>query len=277
MTADKSGSRSPEDWEQVVHRWVMEAERKMTVSALASRLAGHIGVSRREARRRIQNLIETGLLTYIYQYGHSYVDLGFRRPTAISPRIVLYPPACSPSPDGHIVPIVIEPGVAFGDGRHPTTRLAVEGLETVWNSDADTGPRFHRGIDIGTGSGILAIVAARLGVSQVDAVDIDPCALKEARQNIEHNRLERQINLRQEVLESLETRYDLVMANLRLPTLCALAAWIQTHTHPHAHLLFSGFRAHEQPALRKAYPASRYRTRWSRTQADWGAVVMQRR
>ena len=276
MATNRSGSEPSQDWGQAVRRWVMEADRKMTVSDLAVKFAGHFGGSRRTARQRIRCLIEEGQLAYVYQYGQSYIDLGLRRPTAITPGIVLCPPGCAPPADARALTIVIEPGAAFGDGRHPTTRLAAEGLEALGSPEPDSGTHPRKGIDIGTGSGILAIVAARLGVPQVDAVDIDPCALSEARRNIAHNRLERRITLRQEALDGLETRYDLIMANLRLPTLCALAAWVESHTQPHARLLFSGFRAHEQPALRTAYPASRYRIRWSRAQADWGAIVFQR-
>ncbi len=276
MAVRRSRDRLPQDWGQTAYRWVMEAERKMTVSDLAARLAGRFDRSRREARRWIRILVEHGQLTYIYQYGQSYVDLGLQCPTAITSGIVLCPPGCAPSPAGRTMTVVLEPGAAFGDGRHPTTRLALEGLESLRYTEADADPG-QRGIDIGTGSGILAIVAARLGVAQVDAVDIDPCALSEAQRNIDHNRLGRQIRLRREALENIETRYDLIMANLRLPTLGALASWIESHTRPHAHLVFSGLRTRELPALRKAYPESRYRRQWSRTQADWGATVLQRR
>lgn len=273
MAVNRSEGRSTEDWGQTAYRWVLEADRKMTVSDLAARLASGFDRPRRETRRWIRILVEQGRLTYVYQYGQSYVDLGFQRPTAITPGIRLCPPGCAPSPDGRTMTVVLEPGAAFGDGRHPTTRLAVAGLEFLRYPEADAGPR-QRGIDIGTGSGILAIVAARLGVALVDAVDIDPCAMSEAKRNIDHNRLGRRIRLRREALESLETRYDLIMANLRLPTLGALAPWIESHIRPHAHLVFSGFRARELPALRRAYPEGRYQSQWSRTQADWGAIVL---
>ena len=276
MGADRSGGRLGDGWDQAVGRWILEADRKMTASDLAARIADRFGGSPRQARQRIRRLVEAGRLTYIYQYGQSYVDLGLQRPTAITPGIVFCPPACVPPPDTRALSIIIEPGAAFGDGRHPTTRLAVQGLETLGGHETSIGSRFARGIDIGTGSGILAIVAARLGVARVDAVDIDPCALNEARRNIDHNCLGRRVTLRQEALESLATRYDLIMANLRLPTLCALAPWIESHAQPNAGLLFSGFRADEQPALLRAYPEPRYRIQWSRTQAAWGAVVLQR-
>ena len=276
MAANRSGGQSPEDWGRAACRWVRESDRKMTVSHLAARLAGRFELSRREAQRRIRSLIEQGRPTYVYHFGQSYVDLGFQCPTAITPGIVLCPPGCAHSPAGETITVILEPGAAFGDGRHPTTRLAAQGLETLGYPETDAGPH-HRGIDIGTGSGILAIVAARLGVARVDAVDIDPCALSEARRNIDHNRLGRQITLRPEALEHLDTRYDLIMANLRLPTLCGLAPWIESHTHPRAQLLFSGFREQERPALRKTYPEYRYPIRWSGTQAGWCALVLQRR
>ena len=263
--------------EDAAYRWAQETSRKLTPADLESRIVSHFGTSRTDARRVIRGLVAQGRLTYIYQYGQSYLDLGFKRPTRITPKVRLYPLECTKTPEADEVAIIIEPGAAFGDGRHPTTRLAVEGLETICHpADGDRRPVIRCGIDIGTGSGILAIVAARLGVDWLDAIDIDPCALNEAQRNIRHNQLLDRVNLRQQDLESLETVYDLLLANLRIPTLCGLAKWARGHIRTSGYLVFSGFREHEYPTLREAYPESTHRLLWSRTQAGWGGVVFQK-
>jgi ribosomal protein L11 methyltransferase len=248
----------------------------MTTRVLETRLIRHFSLSRADARRVIRTLIADGRLAYIYLYGQSYIDLGLRCPTPISRRVILYPQGCKEQPALGEPVIVIESGAAFGDGRHPTTRLAVEGLEEVQMSAAREGARaaIRRGLDIGTGSGILAIAAARLGVAQVDALDIDPCALNEARRNIVHNQLSHRVKLGRQAIEDLEVHYDLVMANLRLPTLCDLAARVRRRIHPSSYLVFSGFRDQEQGALQRAYPESAFRLIWSRTLAGWRGVVL---
>jgi ribosomal protein L11 methyltransferase len=248
----------------------------MTAAGLESRLIRHFGGSRADARRVVRSLIVDGRLAYVYLYGQSYIDLGFRCPTPITRRVILYPQGCKEQSTSDALAIVIESGAAFGDGRHPSTRLAVEGLEAIqYSAGRGHSLALRRGIDIGTGSGILAIAAARLGVEKLDALDIDPCARDEARRNMAHNRLGQRVTLCRKAIEDLDGDYDLVMANLRLPTLCALAAWVQRRTHPSSYLVFSGFRDHEQGALQGAYPESSFRLIWSRTEAGWGGIVFQ--
>ncbi len=274
---DRSQDKIRKSWEDAAYRWVRDTTRKLTPADLETRIARHFGTPRADARGVIRGLVSQGRLTYIYQYGQSYLDLGFRRPTPITSKVRLYPLGSTEKPGDEEVAIVIEPGAAFGDGRHPTTRLAVEGLEKICHpAHGDRRPVIRHGIDIGTGSGILAIAAARLGVDRLDAIDIDPCALNEAHRNIRHNQLGNRVRLRRQDLESLDAVYDLLLANLRIPTLCTLAGWARGHIRLFGYLVFSGFRENEYLALRKAYPESTHRLLWSRTQAGWGGVVLQR-
>lgn len=263
--------------EAVVYRWVAESARKMTASYLEKRLARRCDCSRAAARRMIRNMVTQGRLRFVYLYGQSYIDLSFQRPTPITAKIILVPPACTPRPAPGQHAIILSPGAAFGDGHHPTTRLALEGLATLWPPPGGRpAPPRHRGLDIGTGSGILAIAAARFGVERIDALDLDPCALREARLNVAHNRLDDRIRLSRQPLEKLRATYDIVLANLRLPTLCAIAPWIALHTHSRGHLVLSGCRESDLAALRRAYPESAFRWRWLEIQAGWCGAVLQK-
>ena len=103
------------------------------------------------------------------------------RPIPVGRRLIVVPPWNVVAPDGRI-PIVIEPGRAFGTGHHGTTAGCLVALENL--VDAET-PR--RALDLGTGSGVLAIAAARLGVDHVLAVDEDPDAIAAAEANAERN------------------------------------------------------------------------------------------
>jgi ribosomal protein L11 methyltransferase len=256
-------------------RWIAKSDRKLTARDLESRLRNHFHCTRVAARRVVRDLVARGRLAYIYLYGQTYIDLGLRRPTRLSPRVVVCPPECTVGRVSDALTVVIAPGAAFGDGRHATTRLALNGLERVCRApsfSAENG--LECGIDIGTGSGILAIAAAGLGVARMDAVDTDPCARREARCNVTLNHLDHRIALIDQPLENLRTEYDLILANLRLPTLCRLAPWVGTHITPGGWLVFSGFRAAELPALCRAYPKPDYDLVWSRDSAGWCGAVL---
>src|SRR3989441_2586429 len=105
------------------------------------------------------------------------------RPLPVGKRLLIAPPWDRPPANGRVV-IAIEPGRAFGTGQHPSTLGCLERLESLI---ARTAPR--RLIDLGTGSGVLAIAAARLGVGQVLAVDDDPDAVASAMANAARNRV----------------------------------------------------------------------------------------
>ena len=120
------------------------------------------------------------------------------------------------------VVLALDPGMAFGTGLHPTTRLCLAGIER-W---ADAG-RFDSGgarvLDVGCGSGILAIAAGRFGAESVFGVDTDPIAIEATAANARRNRLGRRIRTRQGSLPTGEARFDLVMANLIASLLIGLA------------------------------------------------------
>ncbi|MCP8967176.1 50S ribosomal protein L11 methyltransferase [Ectobacillus ponti] len=104
--------------------------------------------------------------------------------------------------------IELDPGMAFGTGTHPTTIMCIRALEkTVQPGDSI--------IDVGTGSGILAIAAAKLGASAVQAYDLDPVAVESARANVELNRVSDMVTVGQNsLLEGIEGPVDLIVANL---------------------------------------------------------------
>ncbi len=111
-----------------------------------------------------------------------------------------------PAVDKEMVIIRLDPGLAFGTGLHPTTRLALQLLEDALTPKMDV-------LDVGTGSGILAIAAALLGAKHVVATDIDPQAIAAARKNIQENRVENRVEVREGSLPRNET-FDLVVVNI---------------------------------------------------------------
>ncbi|MEM6925616.1 MAG: 50S ribosomal protein L11 methyltransferase [Myxococcota bacterium] len=134
------------------------------------------------------------------------------RPVIISERLVVAPPW--EAPEGALI---IEPGLGFGTGAHPTTKLALTRLDTL----ADT----HRTLlDVGTGSGILALAGSRLGMT-VLGIDNDPDAIADACRQRDHNVLHGEFSTTP--VEQVVGRFDLVLANLNGPLLARLANGIQ--------------------------------------------------
>ena len=116
--------------------------------------------------------------------------------------------------------LLIDPELAFGSGHHPTTRMCLEALQEVYRRE-----RPARVLDLGTGSGILAVAAARLGARRVLAVDHCDLALRSARRNVQRNGLEGRVEVRRaEAAEVLGWPCELLLANLNLEALLELLA-----------------------------------------------------
>jgi ribosomal protein L11 methyltransferase len=129
-------------------------------------------------------------------------------PVQLTSRLRVEPVATTSRRELRSEAILVQPGLAFGDGTHPTTRLAARAIE-----DFCARRRGVRVLDVGTGSGILAMVAVKSGASRVIAIDIDEHALALARRNARLNRLEHEIAFRSRWPRG-SPEVDLVVANL---------------------------------------------------------------
>ena len=136
----------------------------------------------------------------------------------------------------------LDPGLAFGTGTHPTTRMCLRWIATH-------PPLAQRVLDYGCGSGILAIGAAMVGAAQVDAVDIDPEAVKAAQANALDNRVSIQVGL-----PALATGlYPLVVANILAAPLKVLAPLLCRHVQPGGQLLLAGILERQVEEIQTAY------------------------
>jgi ribosomal protein L11 methyltransferase len=148
------------------------------------------------------------------------------------------------------VVLALDPGMAFGTGLHPTTRLCLAALEgladrgVLAGGAADGGPA--RVLDVGSGSGILSIAAAKLGARRVLAVDVDPIAVEASAANARRNRLARVIRARQGSAPSGEGPFDVVLANLIASLLVTLADGLVADLRPGGVLLASGIFANRE-------------------------------
>lgn len=156
---------------------------------------------------------------------------GFR-PMKIGARFTVMPPWEIIS--GDRIPLVIDPGMAFGTGHHETTRSCLILMERHLESVAN-----KKFLDVGTGTGLLAIAALKLGFQIVEGIDTDPLAIEAARRNIELNHTER-MTLREGSLSSDGALYDMITANLISGTLIALAGELERHLVKNGIAILSG-------------------------------------
>lgn len=166
--------------------------------------------------------------------------------------------------------ILLDPGLSFGTGEHFTTRFCLEMVDALWQKSRPVSM-----LDVGTGSGILAMAAARLGVRKILAVDHDALALQQARANLERNRLSRRIRLA--VLDITAAappgRFDLVCANVYGRILLEVAPALARCTG--RHLVLSGLREHELDAVAETYGMLGAREIVRDGDGQWGGLVLE--
>lgn len=272
--SERTGTHcSPAHIQKKVHQQVVDSRRRLTFSDLERQVARREDCPRSLVRAAIRGLIEQGILEYTYTFGQSYLVMSFRHPVDVGTLFTIVPPGYAGDLPIYRHRIAIAPGVSFGSGRHPTTRLALRALEKGWLYLMSRGlPSLQSVIDIGTGSGILAIAASCLGAEMVMALDVDACARSEARMNIDLNpQAVTAVAVSDRPLASIEKRFDLVMANLRLPTLIYLSAWIQSHLRSVGCVVVSGFREEEWDRLHACYASQGFHSPWQGGMVGWSA------
>jgi ribosomal protein L11 methyltransferase len=137
--------------------------------------------------------------------------------------------------DDRRIPLVIDPGMAFGTGHHETTRTCLILMERL----AKEGSRRAKFLDVGTGTGILAVAASRLGFQEVTGVDIDPLAVDAASRNVGMNGLGN-ILIEPGDITAVEGQFDMVAANLMSGVLIGIASEIASHLEDHGTVILSG-------------------------------------
>jgi len=167
------------------------------------------------------------------------------------------------------VVLALDPGMAFGTGLHPTTRLCLVALERL----ADEGRLANaRILDVGCGSGILAIAALRLGGAEALGVDTDPIAIEATTENARRNRLARRIRAREGSLPTNEPPFDIVVANLIAGVLVPLAPLLRAELSPGGRLVASGIFADREADVRAAFEAAGLAVTERTGEGDWVAL-----
>lgn len=195
------------------------------------------------------------------------------QPIPVGDKLIVVP-SWLENPDLERIPIYIDPGMAFGSGTHETTRLTLAMLEKCLTEQSHT-----ELIDVGCGSGILSIAAAKLGVERILGVDSDPEAIRVSRENAKKNNLKKTIAFHtgsvQEIFSEIFSlpRATLVVANIIAPILEELfEEGLGDIVSPDGHLVLSGILEDQLPAILNRLEQSDFKVRNTLRQGEWVAV-----
>jgi ribosomal protein L11 methyltransferase len=190
------------------------------------------------------------------------------KPLVIGSALLLKPSWSRRRPQKGQALVVLDPGLSFGTGRHPTTAFCLRQLVARRRSG-----RSQSCLDIGTGSGILAIAATKLGYAPVDAFDFDPEAVRIARANARRNRVAAKIRFRRQDLTKLPRRstrqYSLVCANLISSLLTAERERILARLRADGVLVIAGILETEFVQVQRSFETAGLRLIANRTQNEW--------
>lgn len=193
------------------------------------------------------------------------------RPLPVGRRLTIAPPWSLPPPDSRLV-LVIEPGRAFGTGHHGTTAGCLEAIEAIVEREMP-----EAAIDVGTGSGILAIAAARLGVPRVLAVDEDPDAVAAALANAARNRVCDRVRCVLGEASAIDVEpLPLVIANLLSAAHHRLAHHYGRLVSPGGHLVLGGILDAEAGGVADAVARAGFRSEATRSLEGWTTIELRR-
>jgi ribosomal protein L11 methyltransferase len=188
------------------------------------------------------------------------------KPVVIAPELVIQPSWSRRRPRAGQTVVVLDPGLSFGTGQHPTTAFCLGQIVRARRLGLGTSL-----MDLGCGSGILAIAAAALGYSRVHGLDFDPDAVRIARHNAAQNGVAVRF-LRQDVSRLPRRnprRYDVVCANLTYDLLLAHRPRILGQMGPRGLLVLAGILDHQFPAVQAAYEQAGWRLDDASTSGEW--------
>jgi ribosomal protein L11 methyltransferase len=196
----------------------------------------------------------------------------FIKPRRVGKSFWVTPPWLEPPKFRHRHVITIDPGMAFGTGTHATTRGCLEFLEVV--ADKLGGNQFTA-LDVGTGSGILAIALAMLDATEIWAIDNDPVAVKVARENLRVNGVAEKVHASGSELSLLRQTFPVVVANLTAETILELAVALKKRVAPKGFMILSGILHQKAGAVIRRFHG-RFRVIRRAQQREWVTLLLQR-
>ena len=265
------------DLNDLILRFISDSPFKVNFSLLKRHFIETYQTNPKELKLLVSGLVQAGELFFTSHYGSSFIELSYNRPRLVSEHVVIKPSSSSWNHSSDQWVISLKRGASFGGGEHPSTQLAIQLIDVILHELNWQGrKKALRAIDIGTGSGVLAIVAAKMGIGTVCGIDTDPCAVFEAGENVILNHLQNRVNILNGDLMTISGSFDLVIANLRAPTLMAIREILEKKMPADSVLVFSGLKSEETKPLYDLYKKAGFFLFQERVEKGWGAICLAR-
>jgi ribosomal protein L11 methyltransferase len=246
-----------------IHTWVADSDYRPEIVEEIRAALWHLGMMRPIGELRVSTLAEEDWANAWKEHFKVH---------RIGERVVVRPPWIAHEPQGDEVVVELDPGMAFGTGLHPSTRLSTLGVEQVVSQG-------ERVLDVGTGSGILAIAALKLGASHVDAVDVETVAVRATMENAARNGVADRVDVRHGsvgLCEPFPGEYDVVLANIIARILIELADGIVTSTRPGGSMVLAGIITEREADVVSAFAERGAIVITRRQEDDWVSLVLKR-
>jgi ribosomal protein L11 methyltransferase len=196
----------------------------------------------------------------------------FFNPVQVTSKFVVKPPWSKIRLKRGQISIDISPGMAFGTGTHATTILCIRALEERLKKKGLSI------LDMGTGSGILSIIAAKLGAKEVWGIDIDGVAVENARENVEKNCVMDIVKIRKGGIGDLQEKFDVVVANIDLKSLRRMRRPLLNHLKRQGFLILSGILKEEKERIRQYYlETGHFRSIKEAQEEEWVCLTLKKR
>lgn len=196
------------------------------------------------------------------------------KPLRVSKNIVIKPTWERYTPLGHDIVIEIDPGMAFGTGQHPSTRMCLEATEDILLKDR--AKEKWTVLDVGTGTGLLGIACAKLGAQKVVCVDIDKKATEIARENVINNQVEDRVVILNRDVTTIHEQFDLIVANLTAKLLLRLRDHLSSILVHGGYLVISGIIDQNMDDIREHFISDIFSIRHTITEKEWGCFVLKK-
>jgi len=194
------------------------------------------------------------------------------KPVRVSDRLVIKPTWKKAAKKPGRIIIEIDPGMAFGTGSHASTMMCLKATDKI--AYAIKGSNV---LDVGTGSGILAITAAKFSAKNVVGVDIDPEAVKVARKNIRFNKVSGNVKITAKPLEEIKGKFSVIFANIIAEELVKIANLLKSRTADNGFLILSGILKDRVREVEASYKGLGFRPFKSYSKGEWKCLVFCKR
>lgn len=190
----------------------------------------------------------------------------YYKPAKVGDRIVIKPVWEEYEGEEGDIIVELDPGMAFGTGTHETTRMCIKALEKYVSKDSTV-------FDIGTGSGILAIVAAKLQAAKVIGVDLDPVAVKSAQENVKLNKLDNIEILHGNLLDVVEGKADIVVANIIADIILILMDDVKKCINKGGWFISSGILKDRKEEVAEKLTGAGFEVAEANVEGEWACIV----